>query len=57
MHAPTAEGIHNTRHAHCGERDSPNYCSPTAILPFSLNEIGFPNQNIVFPFSDVFGMA
>ena len=30
MHAPTAERVHNTRHAHCGERDCPNDCSPTA---------------------------
>jgi hypothetical protein len=30
VYAPTAERVHNTRHAHCGERDSPDDCSPTA---------------------------
>ena len=30
MHAPAAEGVHNTRRAHRGERDSPDNRSPTA---------------------------
>jgi hypothetical protein len=30
VHAPTAERVHNTRHAHCAERDSPDHCSPTS---------------------------
>src|ERR1700719_1000210 len=29
VHAPTAERVHNTCHPHCGERDSPDNCSPT----------------------------
>jgi hypothetical protein len=30
VHASTAERIRNTRHAHCGQRDDPNGCSPTS---------------------------
>ena len=30
VHASTAERIRNTRHAHRGQRDDPNGCSPTA---------------------------
>ena len=32
VYATTAERVHNTRHAHCGERDSPDDCSPPLLL-------------------------
>jgi hypothetical protein len=42
VHAPTAEGVHNTCHAHCAERHSPDHCSLTAA---DGRNPGYDNRN------------
>ena len=49
VHAPTAEGVHNTRPAHCDERDSPDDCSPTAT---DYRNSGRDNRNSWKPIQD-----